>query len=68
MKGYQSVQEMAKRWNVSVRWVNQYVLAGRIPGVERFGHSWAIPETAEKPPKQKPGPKRKGMLIQEINF
>lgn len=57
MKGYLSIQETAKRWEVSVRWVNQYILEGRIPGCERFGRSWAVPENAMKPKKQKPGEK-----------
>ena len=29
--------------------VNQYVAQGRIPGAERFGRSWAIPDDAVKP-------------------
>ena len=58
MKGYLSAKEVARRWNVSVRWVNQYIQDGRVPGVERFGKSWAIPEDAVKPEKQKPGVKR----------
>ncbi|MBR0408574.1 MAG: helix-turn-helix domain-containing protein [Clostridia bacterium] len=58
MKGYLSVQETAERWNVSVRWVNQYILEGRVPGCERFGRSWAIPEDAVKPARQKPGVKK----------
>ena len=49
MRGYLSVQETAERWDVSVRWMNQYILNGRSPGVERLGKAWAIPENAEKP-------------------
>ena len=59
MKGYLSVQETASKWGVSVRWVNQYVLAGRIPGCERFGHAWVIPEDAVKPDRLSPGAKAK---------
>ncbi len=58
MKGYLSAKEVASKWNISVRWVNQYIQDGRVPGVERFGKSWAIPEDAVKPEKQKPGVKR----------
>ncbi len=58
MKGYLSVKEVARKWNISVRWVNQYIQEGRVPGVERFGKSWAIPEDAVKPAKQKPGVKK----------
>jgi len=49
MKGWLSVRETSYKWGVSERWVNQYCTDGRIPGVERFGRSWAIPEDAEKP-------------------
>ena len=58
MKGYLSAKEVAHKWNISVRWVKQYIQDGRVPGVERFGKSWAIPEDAVKPEKQKPGVKR----------
>lgn len=49
MKGYLSVREISYKWNVSERWVSKLAQDGRIPGVERFGWSWAIPEDAEKP-------------------
>ena len=49
MKGYLSIRETSYKWNVSERRVNQYVTERRIPGVERFGKSWAIPEDAKKP-------------------
>ena len=49
MKGYLSIRETSYKWGISERRVNQYVAQGRIPGVERFGRSWAIPEHAEKP-------------------
>ena len=34
-------------------------LAGRIPGCERLGHAWAIPEDAVKPDRLPPGAKAK---------
>ena len=49
MKGYLSIRETSYKWGVSERRVNQYVTEGRIPGVERFGRSWAIPADAVKP-------------------
>ena len=58
MKGYLSAKEVANKWSISVRWVNQYIQDGRVPGVERFGKSWAIPEDAVKPEKQKSGVKK----------
>lgn len=47
--GYISVREASYKWDVSERRVNQYCVQGRIPGLTRFGRSWAIPEGAEKP-------------------
>lgn len=49
MRGYLSIREVAEKWGVSERRVNQYCAEGRIPGAQRFGTSWAIPETASKP-------------------
>ncbi len=49
MKGYLSIREVSYKWGVSECRVNQYVAQGRIPGVERFGRSWAIPADAVKP-------------------
>ena len=66
VKGYCSVQEIAKRWGISVRWVNQYALDGRIPGAERLGRSWAIPEDAVKPEKHRSGPKPKDMAERSV--
>jgi len=59
LKGDLSVQQTADKWGVSVRWVNQYILEGRIPGCERFGHAWAVPENAIKPKRLTPGVKAK---------
>lgn len=49
MNGYLSIKEAARKWGISERRVNQYCAKDRIPGTERFGGSWAIPENAEKP-------------------
>ncbi|NLO40571.1 MAG: helix-turn-helix domain-containing protein [Ruminiclostridium sp.] len=49
IKGYISIREASCKLGVSERRVNQYCVQGRIPGLTRFGHSWAITEDAEKP-------------------
>ncbi len=49
MKGYMSAREASYKWDVSESRVHKLCQAGRIPGPERFGRSWAIPDTAEKP-------------------
>ncbi len=58
MQGYLSVQEAAVKWGVSERRVKQYCSEGRIPGLIRFGKSWAIPENTLKPrdPRKSPTP------------
>ena len=63
LKGYLSVQETASKWGVSVRWVNEYIQAGRIPGGARLGQAWAIPEEAVKPDRLPPGAKAKHSLV-----
>jgi len=49
MKGYMSAREASYKWGVSESRVHKLCQAGRIPGLERFGRSWVIPENAEKP-------------------
>ena len=39
--------------------LGQSVHSGCIPGCERFGHAWAIPEDAVKPDRLPPGAKAK---------
>lgn len=46
---YISVREAAQRWNISSRRVQKLCEDNRIAGTLRFGHSWMIPKTAEKP-------------------
>ena len=59
MKGYRSVSETAKKWGISIRWVNQYILVGRVLGCDRLARSGAFPEDAMKPERQKPGAKKR---------
>ena len=49
MDGYVTVNEMAKRWNVSVRQVQLLCQNGKIEGASRFGNAWAIPKDTPKP-------------------
>ena len=46
---YLTVRELAEKWNLSVRMVQQFCTAGRIPGARKFGKSWAVPADAERP-------------------
>ena len=46
---YRSVNEIAKKWNVSERSVRNYCAQGRVNGAFLTGKTWNIPESAEKP-------------------
>lgn len=46
---YYSVQEIAKKWDVTPRAVQKWAKAGKIPYAKKMGHAWLIPEDATKP-------------------
>lgn len=46
---YMTINEAAKKWNLSVRRVQTICSEGMIEGVVKFGQAWAIPKDAEKP-------------------
>lgn len=46
---YITIKEAAEKWNLSVRRVQDICKENLVPGVKRFGHSWAIPADAKKP-------------------
>ena len=46
---YRSVNEIAKKWNVSESSVRNYCAQGRVDGAFLTGKAWNIPENAEKP-------------------
>ncbi len=47
--GYTTVKEIAEKWGITQRTVQIMCAEGKIPGVTKFGRSWAIPIDAEKP-------------------
>lgn len=49
MLNYISVQDAAKKWNISERRIQVLCNENRIDGAVRFGHAWAIPKDVEKP-------------------
>ena len=49
MIGYVKADDIARRWNISIRQVQYLCIHGRIEGAVKFGTTWAIPENAEKP-------------------
>jgi hypothetical protein len=44
-----STKEIAKIWGISARRVAILCGEGRIPGAQRVGANWGVPENAEKP-------------------
>ncbi len=46
---YITIKEASEKWNLSVRRIQDICKAEMIPGVKKYGHSWAIPSDAEKP-------------------
>ena len=46
---YMSCPEAAKKWGISPRRVGILCNENRIPGAQRAGGRWIIPENAEKP-------------------
>ena len=65
MTGYVKAEDMAVRWNVSVRQVQFLCQSGKIKDASKFGNVWAIPENTPKPTRTtnlKPGRKLKNNL------
>ena len=50
---YISVSDAAEKWGLSERSIRNYCQQGRIVGAVMNGHSWLIPENAEKPDRKK---------------
>ena len=44
-----TAQEVADKWELSLRRVQDYCRKGRVPGAELFGHNWMIPADAVRP-------------------
>lgn len=49
MSGYITVRDIADKWNMSVRNIQNLCAAGKLDGAVKFGNAWAIPEDAAKP-------------------
>lgn len=55
MFDYISVKgQAAQKWGISERRIQKLCEQQRIEGAVRFGHAWAIPQTAEKPQDKRP--------------
>ena len=50
---FMSTKDASEKWGISERRIQKLCEEERIPGVFRFGRSWAIPKDAEKPEDQR---------------
>ena len=46
---FMTIKQASEKWGICIRRVQTLCTEGRIDGVERLGHQWLIPITAEKP-------------------
>ena len=46
---YMTLKQAGEKWGISPRMINYYCSEGRIPGAEKMGKVWLIPQNAEKP-------------------
>lgn len=59
MKSYATVEQMARKWDISCRRIQIYCREGRVEGAKKIGGVWVLPLESTKPVKQKSGPKHK---------
>jgi hypothetical protein len=53
MKGYVTTEEIAWRWNISVRQAQLLCQNCKIENASKFGGAWAIPDDTQKPTRTK---------------
>lgn len=59
-----SVPEIALKWNISERNVRNYCNKGRIPGAQKIGGIWYVPDTAVKPGRLNRKPAKQPTLLE----
>ena len=47
--GYITIQDAAKKWEISERRIQVLCTQNRLKGARKFGRYWAIPDDLEKP-------------------
>lgn len=60
---YLSVNETAKKWNISERSVRNYCAQGRVNGAFLTGKTWNIPKDAEKPERSNKRKEQPALLV-----
>lgn len=46
---YMTIQDAARKWDISTRRIQTLCIEGRLEGARKFGRQWAIPADTEKP-------------------
>ena len=46
---YMTIKEVAAKWGLSERRIQEICELDKVPGVIKFGRAWAIPVDAKKP-------------------
>lgn len=64
---YESAEDTARRWDISVRWVQALCRARRIPGAKRLGRVWLVPKDSVKPVDQRLRPYRSRLSFQRMD-
>lgn len=49
IEGYLTIREKSKQWNISERALQAMCAEGKVQGATKFGRSWAIPNSSERP-------------------
>ena len=62
---YMTAQEAARKWNVSLRWVQRLCKENRIEGVLNINRVWLIPNNAKKPTDARFKSQKKGAVSLE---
>ncbi len=63
MNGYMTVEEASEKWEITPRRVQILCRENRVPGAEKQGNVWFIPNCLDKPVQKKPGIK----VLKDLN-
>ncbi len=61
MEEYITAKEVAERWGLSLRSVQQYCIDGKIEGAQKMGNTWIMPKDSVKPSKTRSKAKNKAV-------
>lgn len=65
---YLTAKEVAQRWGVTVRRVQDMCRSGVVDGVTRHGREWLIPDIVERPPDGRRVPVNSGLSADNLRY